>query len=917
MEPTANVFVSAASASAVTEWHRGGMLDLRAALGLPFARAVCFLLFLPLLQPLAAAEVPPAVADERRPNFIVIMVDDMGYAGVSCFGNPYFETPEIDRLAAEGMRLTDFHSSGTVCSPTRAGLLTGRYQQRAGIEAVIHPWPNHPEHLKGLQLSETTFAEVLGQAGYATGLIGKWHQGYPHNSADFHPQEHGFDEFIGYHSGNIDFISHVGDHNRHDWWYGKQETRESGYSTDLINSASIDFIHRHTNSERPFCLYIAHEAIHNPVQVRGDPVRRTEARWDRWKWQEASEGERIAKYRGMTLPIDEGVGQLRQALVDLGIAENTFVLFFSDNGPASDFPSGDPKLRGMKGSVYEGGHKVPAIAWWPGKIAAGQVCNEPLISLDVMPTLVSMAGVGNDSFEGTFDGQDLTKLLVEGEAPQPRPLYWASLSNSGSRTEAMRDGKWKLVVKHPKASPGTFENQQYELYDLEKDPSETQNLGQQQPETATRMLDELKAWYKDVSSSSPEQLGGWAESNFSPDGDRGVVIRPDAPDPLVESITKLTLHRNRTGRTQTWFHPRACWVPKDSGDEILMTLQEISGSDYFGPVMWMNSQNGGESWSEPEPIPSLGRVSVPGHDGLQAGVCDVTPEYHPQTGTVLALGHVVFYKGPRFSRDEQLARYPVYAVRKPDGTWGERRILEWDDPRGAFIYSNNCGQRVVAENGDVFMAFTFGAQPQARSVAGVRCTFDGEELKIAEVGEPLTNDVGRGLLEPSLVHFDGRYYLTIRAEDGRGYVAVSDDGLTYEQKAWEWDDGEALAMSTTQQHWLAHSSGLYLVYTRKDVMNERVMRWRSPLWMARVNTETMCLIRSTEQIALPLVGNGVSRPDGVALMGNFHTTHVGPYESWITVGEWIPRRGARGDMLLSKVKWSQPNRRFSSEATAR
>ena len=160
-----------------------------------------------------------------RPNFVIIMVDDMGYAGVSCFGNPYFKTPEIDRLASEGVRLTDFHSSGTVCSPTRAGLLTGRYQQRAGIEAVIHPVREHPEHRKGLQKTEVTFAEMLQSAGYATALIGKWHQGYVHNSEDYHPQNHGFDEFIGYHSGNIDFVSHVGDHNEHDWWHGRNETK--------------------------------------------------------------------------------------------------------------------------------------------------------------------------------------------------------------------------------------------------------------------------------------------------------------------------------------------------------------------------------------------------------------------------------------------------------------------------------------------------------------------------------------------------------------------------------------------------------------------------------------------------------------------------------------------------------------------
>ena len=234
-----------------------------------------------LIQPCILALSLSAVVAKDRPNLIVVMVDDMGYEGVSCFGNPYFETPEIDRFAAEGMKMTDFHSSGTVCSPTRAGLLTGRYQQRTGIEAVIHPVSDHPEHKKGLKPTETTFAEALKEAGYTTGLIGKWHQGYPVNSEDFHPQVHGFDEFVGYHSGNIDFISHVGDHYEHDWWHGREETPEEGYSTHLINHYSLDFVRRHGKSDKPFCLYIAHEAIHNPVQVPGDPVRRTEEEWTR------------------------------------------------------------------------------------------------------------------------------------------------------------------------------------------------------------------------------------------------------------------------------------------------------------------------------------------------------------------------------------------------------------------------------------------------------------------------------------------------------------------------------------------------------------------------------------------------------------------------------------------------------------
>ncbi len=452
--------------------------------------------------------VAPPLAGQQKPNFIVVMVDDMGYEGVSCFGNPYFETPEIDRLASEGMRLTDFHSSGTVCSPTRTGLLTGRYQQRAGIEAVIHPHADHPEHRKGLQLSEITFGEVLKKEGYMTGLIGKWHQGYPQNSDDFHPQNHGFDQFVGYHSGNIDFISHIGDHMLHDWWHGRTETEEDGYSTHLINKYALEFVKENgADTEKPFCLYIAHESIHNPVQLPGDPVRRTTEAWNRWRWQDHTSEERIEKYKGMVMPVDEGIGQLRKALIDMGIEENTFILFFSDNGPSGDFPSGSPKLRGGKGSVYEGGHKVPAIAWWPGKIDAASYSDVPLISIDVMPTLLSLAGV--ESVERSLDGVDISPVLFKNESIDARPLFWASLSNGGKRSEAFRDGKWKLVVQHPKAKPGSFENEKVELYDLASDPEEKVDLSERETERAAKMLARLKEWFTETSASSPLQPGGW------------------------------------------------------------------------------------------------------------------------------------------------------------------------------------------------------------------------------------------------------------------------------------------------------------------------------------------------------------------------------------------------------------------------
>ncbi|MCX7009560.1 MAG: exo-alpha-sialidase [Kiritimatiellaeota bacterium] len=385
---------------------------------------------------------------------------------------------------------------------------------------------------------------------------------------------------------------------------------------------------------------------------------------------------------------------------------------------------------------------------------------------------------------------------------------------------------------------------------------------------------------------------------------RGARAAQDAP--LISSIEKSTLRRGRDGSGPTWFHPRACMIPSANGAMAFMTLQTIAGSDYFGPVHWMTSPDLGKTWTEPQPVLPLGRV--PQVDGAEEGVCDVVPEWHPQSKSVLALGHNVFYRGPKFSGN-QPSRSPAYAVWR-EGRWGPRRKLVWDDPRGAYIYTNNCGQRVVLPDGDILLAFTFGKdKAQPRSVAGVRCAFDGETLAVKRVGEPVTNEKGRGLLEPSLTTFGGRFFLTLRAEDQHGYVCASNDGLAWSpKKAWAFDDGEMLAMSTTQQHWLTHSDALFLVYTRKDPTNVNVMRWRSPLWLAQVDTQRLCLLRATERVVLPLVGDGVKDPDRVAIMGNFHTANASPDESWVTVGEWQPKNGIRGDLLLARIRWNRPNK---------
>ncbi len=378
----------------------------------------------------------------------------------------------------------------------------------------------------------------------------------------------------------------------------------------------------------------------------------------------------------------------------------------------------------------------------------------------------------------------------------------------------------------------------------------------------------------------------------------------DTPD-LVDNIEKVVLRRGRDGSGHAWFHPRACMIPGEDGPTAFMTLQTIGGSDYFGPVHWMESHDLGRTWSDPKPVPPLGRV--PQTDGAEEGVCDVVPEYRPPTQSVLALGHNVFYRGPKFSSD-QPPRRPTYAVWQA-GRWSERRHLEWDDPRGSYIFTNNCGQRVTLPNGDILLALSFGVKGQPRSVSGAICSFDGKTLAIRKVGEELIHTQGRGLLEPSVTRFKDRFYLTLRAEDQRGYVTAGENGLSWAPKrAWAWDNGEPLAMSTTQQHWLPHSDALFLVYTRRDPSNAHVIRWRAPLFMAQVDTEKLCLIRATERIVLPLVGGGVREPDRVALMGNFHTTPASIHESWVTVGEWQPRHGARGDLLLARVQWARPNR---------
>ena len=412
-----------------------------------------------------------------RPNFVILLADDLGYGDLGCYGHPQVRTPHLDGLAASGLRFGDFHSSGAVCSPTRAGLLTGRYQQRAGIPGVILADPKAGLRHHGLQPGEATLAGLLRSAGYATGICGKWHLGY---EPRYNPVRHGFDVFRGYVSGNVDYFSHLDGAGIPDWWDGDRLAPEDGYTTHLITRHAVRFIEAH--AQEPFCLYVAHEAVHSPYQGPGDgPVRTADGQ----KLPERR--DRVSAYREMTEAMDAGVGEVLAALARHGLEERTLVFFFSDNGATRIGSNG--VLRGGKGTLWEGGHRIPAIARWPGRIAAGSRCDVPTICLDLLPTLLGLAGASTPP--RPLDGIDLRRLLFGTGVPTSRRIFWGH-----GRDRAVRDGAWKLLLRDG-APPA--------LFDLESDLTESNDLAAREPARVARLREAVAAWERDVTRDAMPQ----------------------------------------------------------------------------------------------------------------------------------------------------------------------------------------------------------------------------------------------------------------------------------------------------------------------------------------------------------------------------------------------------------------------------
>lgn len=427
---------------------------------------------------------PSARAEHNRPpNIIVIMVDDMGYGGLSCYDNRYYETPQIDQLAADGLLLTDYHSNGAVCSPTRAALMTGRYQYRTGCHVIINADRDHKDHIRGMPAKEWTMAEALKEGGYATAVFGKWHIGY---KPEFNPVKHGFDQFNGFISGNIDAHSHYDRVEILDWWQNQEIKDEPGYHTDLITEHTIEFIKRH--KDKPFFIYASHGAPHSPHQARGSQITRGPDKGSVPTW-----GEQNVTYskdpkdenwliKHFVLPVDEGVGRIRKEIENHGLAEDTIIWFVSDNGGTAGNQTRSPKTREGKGSLYEGGHRVPGIVWAPGRVTPG-TCSELVVSMDIMPTSLAMAGVEVPDGHG-FDGIDVGPAVFESKALPERPVIWGR-----DAVGALRRGPWKLVKN--------------ELYNLDKDPQETENLAAKYPERAEQMANERSTIFNVAISDSP------------------------------------------------------------------------------------------------------------------------------------------------------------------------------------------------------------------------------------------------------------------------------------------------------------------------------------------------------------------------------------------------------------------------------
>ncbi|UCG58450.1 MAG: sulfatase-like hydrolase/transferase [Phycisphaerales bacterium] len=441
----------------------------------------------------AAFALPGCVASDRelfasdspdnKTNFVFIYIDDMGWKDLGFMGSRYYETPHIDRLARDGVVFTNAYANAPNCAPSRACLMSGQYTPRHGVYTVgtpergkarlrkLIPTPNKTT----LDTDIVTIPEALRSAGYTSACIGKWHLG---TEAPYRPEDQGFDVVVGRARR-----SHF--------------TDDREYLTDVLTDEAVKFIG--ANRAGPFFLYLSHFAVHTPIQAKPEII-------EKYKAKAPADGHNNPAYAAMIESVDQSVGRVLGKLDESGIAENTVVFFFSDNGGYANATSVEP-LRGSKGMLYEGGIRVPLIVCWPGKVTAGRSCDVPVIGVDFYPTILEMAGVAKPAGQ-TLDGESIVPLLMGKGRLSRKAIYWhfpAYLEPYNERqrpwratpASAIRQGDWKLIE--------FFEDGRLELYNVADDISETDNLAAKMPDKTGELHGALINWRKSVGAPVPTE----------------------------------------------------------------------------------------------------------------------------------------------------------------------------------------------------------------------------------------------------------------------------------------------------------------------------------------------------------------------------------------------------------------------------
>jgi len=435
-------------------------------------------------------------AAEKQPNIIFILADDLGWSDVGCYGSQYHETPNIDKLATQGMKLTRYHNCQN-CQPTRAALMSGQYGARTGVYTVggigRFDWEQRPlrpvDNVTELPLDRTTVAQVMKGAGYATAMFGKWHLG---EKDGHHPGQRGFDEAIVSMGQHFKFNTNP-----------KTEYAKGTYLADFITDHAEDFVRRH--KDKPFFLYMPHFGVHSPYQAKEDWI-------NHFKDKPGVAGQHNPVYAAMIASVDESVGRMMKLLDELKIAENTVLIFSSDNGGVGGYEregikkGGDvtdnAPLRSGKGSLYEGGTRVPFIVRWPGVVKPGSACDVPSIHVDVLPTFADIGGAKLP--EQALDGESLAPLFRDASASLKRsdifqhfPGYLGAGENTWRTTPVglIEEGDWKLME--------FFEDGRLELYNLKEDIGETKNLATEMPDKTKELHDRMLAWRSEIHAPMP------------------------------------------------------------------------------------------------------------------------------------------------------------------------------------------------------------------------------------------------------------------------------------------------------------------------------------------------------------------------------------------------------------------------------